>query len=258
MSDVLDPLPESLRAFVDAEKSCPDPAPEVQQRTFARLSATLGLVGGPSHGPVSSDPQAGPASSPSPPLRGESIARLVAHGSRRGWATFLVGAAVGATAYGTVAHLRQSSKGLEVPAAEIVPLPPEPAPSLPEPLSAPRPPVEVAPRPAALSPSTQRVSGVLEAGKARDQGLAAERKWVEMARTALARGRVDGALAALRHHTRVYPSGQLAEERESLLIQSLVAKGDYAQARIQAALFNRRYPHSLFSPAIEQALQSIP
>jgi outer membrane protein assembly factor BamD (BamD/ComL family) len=129
---------------------------------------------------------------------------------------------------------------------------------MPEPWSEPQPTVEVAPRPAALAPRTQHVSGELETGKARDQGLAAERKWVEMARTALARGRVDGALAALRHHARAYPSGQLTEERDSLLIQSLVAKGDYAQARTQAARFDRQHPHSLFSPAIEQALQSIP
>jgi len=79
-----------------------------------------------------------------------------------------------------------------------------------------------------------------------------------MARTALARGRVDGALAALRHHARMYPSGQLAEERDGLLVQSLVAKGDYAQARIQAARFARQHPHSLFAPAIDQALRSIP
>ena len=258
MSDALGPLPESLRALVDAEKSRPDPSPEVQQRTLSRLTATLGLIGGAGDGPTSLAPQAGPASSSVPPLRAESLARLVAHGARRGWATFLVGAAVGATAYGTVAHLQQRSKAPDRPAAEIVPRPPEPAPSMPEPLSEPRPTVEVAPRPAALPASTQHASRELETGKARDQGLAAERKWVEMARTALARGRVDGALAALRHHAHAYPGGQLAEERDSLLIQSLVAKGDSAQARTQAARFGRRYPHSLFSPAIEQALQSIP
>src|ERR1039457_5881103 len=180
----------------------------------------------------------------------------VAHGSRRGWATFLVGAAVGATTYGTVAHLQQRSRTPQTPAMEIAPRPPEPAPSLPE--TQPRPAVEGTPRPAAAPTSPQRVLGEQDAGKVKDQGLAAERKWIEMARTALVRGRADGALAALHHHGRLHPNGQLAEERDRLLIQTLVAKGDYVQARAQVARFGRRHPHSLSSPAIEQALQSIP
>lgn len=257
MSDESDPLQESLRAFVDAEKSRPDPSSEVQQRTLARLSATLGLVGG--AGDAFSDSQAGPASSPSTgQSTGQSLARLVAHGSRRGWATFLVGAAVGATAYGTVAHLQQESRALRAPAAVIAPPPPEPATSPPEPRPEPLPAVEVGPRPTPATTNSQRASAEQETGRGKDQGLAAERKWIEMARTSLTRGRVDGALSALRHHARVYPNGQFAEERDSLLVQSLVAKGDYAQARTQAARFGRRHPHSLFSPAIEQALRSIP
>ena len=52
--------------------------------------------------------------------------------------------------------------------------------------------------------------------------------------------------------------GQLSEERDSLLVQALVTKGDYDQARERVAAFRRRYPASLFAPAIDQALQSIP
>jgi hypothetical protein len=256
MSDKSDPLHESLREFVDAERARPDPSPEAQQRTFARLSATLGLVGGAGDGPTSSPPQSPPASA-SP--TGHTLARVVAHGSRRGLATFLVGAALGATAYGTVAHLQQKSRATQAPSAEIAPRPPEPVPLAPEPRPEARARVEDdPPRPVASPTSSTRAPTEQETGRSKDQGLAAERKWIEMARTALARGRVDGALAALRHHARVYPSGQLAEERDSLLVQSLVAKGDYAQARAQAARFGRQHPRSLFSPAIEQALRSIP
>ena len=42
MSDAADPQQESLREFLDAEKSRPDPPPEVQQRAMSRLAATLG------------------------------------------------------------------------------------------------------------------------------------------------------------------------------------------------------------------------
>jgi len=38
----------------------------------------------------------------------------------------------------------------------------------------------------------------------------------------------------------------------------LVAKGDHALARERAARFRRHHPTSLFLPAVEQAVQSIP
>jgi outer membrane protein assembly factor BamD (BamD/ComL family) len=79
-----------------------------------------------------------------------------------------------------------------------------------------------------------------------------------MARTALGRGHTDLALAALRRHTRAYPNGQLAEERDGLLVQALVAKGEFAQARQRAARFHRQHPHSLFWPVVDEALRSIP
>jgi outer membrane protein assembly factor BamD (BamD/ComL family) len=81
---------------------------------------------------------------------------------------------------------------------------------------------------------------------------------IEIARTALTRGRIDGALATLHRHARQYPKGQFGEERDSLLVQALVAKGDHAQARERAARFRRQHPSSLFLPAVDQALQSIP
>ncbi len=255
MSDPLDALPESLRGFVDAEKSRPDPSPEAQQRTLSRLSATLGLAGGAGDVPA---PSAPPGPTPASPSTGGPLARLLAHASGRGLATFLVGAAVGATTYGTVAHLQRKSGPPQAPTAVIAARSPEPVPLAPAPQLETRPLNAPVPRPATASTGSERSLGEQEGGRVKDQGLAAERKWIEMARTALARGRVDGALAALHRHARVFPTGQLAEERDSLLVQALVAKGDYAQARTQAARFARQHPHSLFSPAIDQALQSIP
>jgi outer membrane protein assembly factor BamD (BamD/ComL family) len=108
---------------------------------------------------------------------------------------------------------------------------------------------------AAAAPSPVPRAG---AGDARDHGLAAERKLVEMARTALTRGETDGALAALGRHVRQFPRGRLAEERESLYVQALAASGDSVQARARGKRFYRQYPHSLFAPVVEQALRSIP
>jgi len=251
MPDASDPLPESLREFLDAEKSCPDPPPEAQQRTLSRLSATLGLGGGLGDGLASSPP--GESMTSHPVATRPSLSRVLARNSRRAWLTFLAGAAVGATVYGTAARFRQDPRPPNPSLTAPVAAPAEPMP-VPEAL----PTEEVVPRPSPSVPNNGRGHGEPAPGRSKDVGLAAERSLVEIARTALARGRVDGALAILRRHARQYPKGQLGEERDSLLVQALVAKSDYPQARERATRFRRQHPSSLFLPAVDQALQSIP
>ena len=243
MSDASDPHHESLREFLDAEKSRPDPSPEVQQRTLSRLAATLGLGAGLGNGPAS-------------PVHGH--ARLLAHGPYRAWATFIVGAAVGATAYGTVARLRQDPRPPNPPPS--TPTFPSPAPPAlaPTPVPDPPPAIEPGPRPTVSAPSKGRSPGEPAVGRGKDAGLAAERNLIEIARTALARGRIDDTLATLHRHARRFAQGQLAEERDSLYVQALVAKRDFAQARERATRFRRQHPSSLFQPAVDQALQAIP
>jgi hypothetical protein len=251
MTESWDSLPEELRAFIAAEKACPDPAPEVQARVFAHVASTVGFVPAPVDVP---SPPTMPGA-PLAPVASSALVRLAGRVSRRGIATFLVGAAVGGAAVETVDQVRgrhESPKPpavVSVPSAPAIPmLPPvlEPAPSLP-PASEPLPPA--ARRPASVSPS---------ASGAKDKRLEAERKLVEMARTALARGQAGSALAALRRHQHSYPKGELAEERDSLLVSALVATGNYAQAREQAIRFRRHHPRSLFAPVVDQAIESIP
>jgi hypothetical protein len=254
MTDPPDLAQETLREFLDAEKACPDPPPEVGQRVFTRLSTSLGLPPGAGDAmPTSPGPTVAPT-----PVRTGLLRRTLAGSSGRGLATFLVGAAVGAATYGTVQRIRQESELPAPPAIVAAPPAPEP-PSRPPPA----PPAEtaevatVAAQPPATAPSRVRETEP-SLGDARDRGLAAERKLVEMGRTALARGHTDLAIAALRRHTQAFPNGQLAEERDSLLVQALVAKGEFAQARQRAARFHRQHPHSLFLPVVDQALRSIP
>jgi len=99
---------------------------------------------------------------------------------------------------------------------------------------------------------------VREPTESRDQGLAAERRLLEQARTALVKGDDDGAIASLRRHARHFADGQLSEERDALLIRALVGKGEYPQARERASRFLRRHPRSLFSGVVEEAMRSIP
>jgi TolA-binding protein len=181
---------------------------------------------------------------------------MLAGAARHKLLTLLVGAAVGVATYGTVEHLRD--KG-EAPAPPVViPAPPPPPATEPSPAATANVAVEpaAAQRPTA-APGRARAPGP-SLGETRDLGLAAERKLIETARTALARGRIDGALAALHRHVRSFPRGQLAEERESLFVQALVAKGHFALARQRALRFEKQYPRSLFQPVVEESLRSIP
>jgi hypothetical protein len=87
-----------------------------------------------------------------------------------------------------------------------------------------------------------------------DQDLAAERAQLEIARTALARGQADGALATLRADATQRPKSRLAEERDSLTVQALALSGRTEEARAHAAAFATKYPKSLFLPVVEAAM----
>jgi hypothetical protein len=244
-------LSESLRKLVEAEKACPDPSAAAQERVFARLSASLA---------VPFDPGTGPSVPAPPGAASTQLGRVLAHISRRGFATFLVGAAVGATVYGTAEHLssRRSAAPSAAPSAPRVSEPPVTAPIPELPPSQPSA-VPTAPTPRADEPGTAASANrATRPGDGRDHGLATERKLVEMARTALTRGEINSAFATLDRHVRLFPRGQLAEERDSLYVQALVTRGDALHARERAGHFHQQYPHSLFAPVVDQALRSIP
>lgn len=82
-----------------------------------------------------------------------------------------------------------------------------------------------------------------------------ERLLIEQASAAVARGKGDDALTACDAHTRKFPNGQLAEERESLAIRALVLLGRRDEATARAAQFKTRYPDSLLSDVVDAALK---
>lgn len=84
-----------------------------------------------------------------------------------------------------------------------------------------------------------------------------ERALVDTARTALARGRSADALTAIEEHTRRFPRGRLAEEREALAVQALALTGDRAGALARAARFRRAYPNSIFGSAVDRAVDPL-
>jgi hypothetical protein len=78
------------------------------------------------------------------------------------------------------------------------------------------------------------------------------------ARTALTQGEPDRAIALTEEHARTFARPRLAEEREAIAVQALVLEGRSADARDRAARFRTSYPNSLFLPAVETSLESIP
>lgn len=87
-----------------------------------------------------------------------------------------------------------------------------------------------------------------------DALLAEERQWIDVARSALLHGDPRAALESLGSHARRFPSGRLAEERQSLEVQALVLAGRTAEARQVAEAFHRTFPHSLLGPVVDAAL----
>jgi hypothetical protein len=88
--------------------------------------------------------------------------------------------------------------------------------------------------------------------------LAAERIVLDGARASLVHHDAAGALAALRAHEQSFPRGQLLEERESMRVQALALAHDFNAARTTGDKFRRRFPHSMFLPAVERALDAAP
>ena len=85
-------------------------------------------------------------------------------------------------------------------------------------------------------------------------GLQAEGELLQKGRTAMVRGDTEGALAAVEEHATRFPRGKLAEEREALKVQALVAEDRAPEARAALGAFQRNYPKSLLGPALQEAV----
>jgi hypothetical protein len=88
-----------------------------------------------------------------------------------------------------------------------------------------------------------------------DDALAVERRLIEMARTALTRGDPAATLSAIAQAEREFPAGQLAEERDVLRIQALLATGKRAEAEQAAETFEAKHPKSLELSAVKAMLR---
>ncbi len=269
-----EPLSPELQALLDAEKARPAVPSEVSARLADKLASSLSLapeaLSPEAHTPVETSASAsyGAASASSVP----STLLTLGVSSSRLWPlvlTFALGSATGATM--TAAWMKReraveraastaASTKTEEAAHDVAPQAPAKPPA----------PTQAATPAEAQTDAPQQKASAEDAREAsprsldshdpsaQTQSLGAEQRLLEQARAALARGLARDALTALDRHKARFPRGLLREEREGLRVPVLVALGQDDEARKAAARFLARYPSSLFAPAVERALASIP
>ena len=104
--------------------------------------------------------------------------------------------------------------------------------------------------------SDKRAAASVFASADSTSSLAAERRLLDEARQALARGEPQTGLAPLDSHAKRFPRGVLTEEREALAVRLLAVLGNQQAALARAENFHRRFPNSLFTPAVDNAVAS--
>ena len=87
------------------------------------------------------------------------------------------------------------------------------------------------------------------------ESYAPELRLLGRANLAYARADYAAALALLVEHSRRFPVGRLAEERDALRVRALVASGRTIEARRAADAFDKRFPRSVLRPRVEETLR---
>ena len=85
------------------------------------------------------------------------------------------------------------------------------------------------------------------------ESYAPELRLLGRANLAYARGDFAAALTLLLEHSRRFPMGRLAEERDALRVRALVASGRRVEARRAADAFDKRFPRSVLRPRVEES-----
>jgi hypothetical protein len=261
----IEPLQADIAALLEREKNAYPEDVDAKHAVFARVEmalalggATLGATG--SGAPGSAPPAGGGhaavgtrvGSASAAVAKGAVTGKIVAIGL----ASFVAGGVAGGAAVKQTMQAPANRDAFAVAttwtATARLPesLPSLPAASASAPLAASAPPSETPP---ATPPGNPSASTARPASSVGD--LTRERELLDAARAALDRGRPNDAVAAAREHAQKWPRGYLAEEREVVLIQGLVAAGNQQEAEHRAAQFHRTFPKSILGPAVDAAVR---
>jgi hypothetical protein len=235
-------LSGELEALLDAERDIEAPGADARARLLARLGPIVipGAIG------AGVGAAAASGASGTETAATSKAAGLLGAGVKAKLVVAAIAGAVGAVG-GAMTHAALTRPPVPKLAPTTVaptPIPPPPAasaPPLPEPVQS------------ALSAPTSAPSAVQPArsGASTAASLRTERLLLERATAALMRGDANSALAALHEHARRFPQGELAEEREVLLVRALRAAGQNDAAEKQAKDFKQKFPSSLQSGTLD-------
>jgi hypothetical protein len=106
-------------------------------------------------------------------------------------------------------------------------------------------------RPEPLDPSSSRALRPATEPSARS-AYAAELELLQRAHSSYGSRDFESAFRLLAEHSRRFPNGVLAEQREALRVRSFAGAGRSAEARRAAAAFANRFPRSVLLPRLQQ------
>jgi TolA-binding protein len=232
-----------LEELLDAERDIEAPPEDARSRMFARLAPIMipavigaGVAGSSGAGTALSGNATGVVGSS---LKVKLLIAAIAGA---------VGAIGGATTHAALTRAREKGTAAASVSAIGRSEPPAPVRSEPSPQ-----PSEVTDAPAEATPSTSAPTRAAGNGPAT---LLNERLLLERASAALMRGDSSAALQALREHARRFPRGELAEERQVLMIRALRAAGQDEAAEKVSKDFKSKFPSSLDQGTIEETPSS--
>ncbi len=240
-----DGLPPGWADLAREDAEALAPPDEAKQRVQRRIAVTLGLGAGFAAATAASSTaaaasiaaagSAGTAGSAGATGGGAAAATGIA-GTLLAKKALIIGvAAAVSVGGGTAAYLEVRSERARSRPAVVAPAP----------ARAPVAPPVVAPPPPEPAPVES----------APPETLGEERLMLDRARIDIAQGRLAQARSLLAGHAEKFPEGQLAEEREALIIRLLVREGRESEARSRAARFRQQHPRSIQLPGIADALR---
>jgi hypothetical protein len=256
MNEELEPLDGDAFAILSTLKPVAEVPSDARERIRGAVEARVAMANG-GREPAGTTPRT--EGMDANRVEGRGLRGWVARNPLRALAgALIVGALAGAAARGAPpVRVVTVERATATPSSSTAPLPSPWAPV--EPLAPGVPPEQSAPAPSTVRTQASSASSTTATGTpATGQQLAAESAILDVARSAIAQGEADHALAAVDRHANTFPHGVLREEREALGVKALVLAGRGEEARARTERFRMRYPESLFLPALESALRSIP
>lgn len=230
----LEPPPDDLRLFYDAEDAAPVLIDvEAQARVLERVRSVAEV--------------AAPAAAAAAFSVGTKASLVIAT------VTFLAGAAVG----NLVTRSMESDATVGVVSSEPEVAPAEPPLAMPSEASPDAPPDATSEVPETepeftAEPTEPHVAQAAPAARDRagNQDLPRERRLLDSVAAAIARERWRDAERALLRHQRAFPRGELVEEREALRVRVVFERGRFNMTERLATQFLARFSTSLYAPRV--------